>query len=139
MEIATISREAGCFVGETLVKTKEGYKEIRDIEIGEMVWSFDEENDKKSWKKVYEIFTFDDKKIIEILLSDDTSIRCTEDHLFFVDGDWVEAKELEYIDDLEIIKIKKLKQTCTVYDISVENNNTFFVTENNILVHTSSK
>ena len=129
---------AGCFVGETLVKTKDGYKEIRDLVVGEYVYSFNEEDGKKSWQKIIETFVYEDEKIIEIVLSDDSSIRCTENHLFFIDGDWAEAKDLEYIEDLDVVKIKRPKQSQTVYDICVEDNHTFFITENDIPVHNSN-
>jgi hypothetical protein len=138
-QIVILAGGAGCFVGETLVKTKDGYKEIRDIEIGEYVYSFDEETGKKSWQKVDATFIYEDKKVIEIIFSDDSSVLCTENHLFFVDGDWVEAQDLEYIDDLDVVKIKRPKQVQTVYDISVEDNHTFFITENDLPVHNSGK
>ncbi len=33
---------AGCFVGDTLVLTAKGHKPIKDIEIGELVYSLNE-------------------------------------------------------------------------------------------------
>ena len=38
-------RTAQCFAAGTLVKTKDGDKKIEDIEVGDEVWSYDEEKE----------------------------------------------------------------------------------------------
>ena len=57
--------------------------------------------------------------------------------------EWVTAKDLKLTDNLfdinkKNIKIKKIeyiKENNTVYNFEVANNHTYFVSENNILVH----
>ena len=45
-----------CFAAGTMVKTEQGYKAIEEIEIGDKVWSWDEENGEQALKTVVQLF-----------------------------------------------------------------------------------
>ena len=45
-----------CFVAGTLIKTEEGYKAIEEIEVGDKVWSWDEETGEQALKTVVQLF-----------------------------------------------------------------------------------
>ena len=74
-------------------------------------------------------------------------IRVTPYHRFYVlrnkNYEWVTAKDLKLTDKLfdinkkyiKINKIEYIKENNTVYNFEVANNHTYFVSENNILVH----
>ena len=65
----------GCFVPGTRVLTKEGYKKIEDISIGDLVITHT-----ASWKPVINTMTFDrDELIVSI-----NDIKCTKNHEFYV-------------------------------------------------------
>ena len=45
-----------CFAAGTMVKTEQGYKAIEEIEIGDKVWSWDEESGEQALKTVVQLF-----------------------------------------------------------------------------------
>lgn len=81
-----------CFVGETLINTKNGLKKIKDIKIGDLVYSFNGNN--IELKKVEKVIK---KPILENLCEVSIcgkKIICTENHLFFTKKGWTKAKNL---------------------------------------------
>lgn len=92
---------AGCFSGDTQVRTESGYKPIKDVSIGESVYTFSEETDEESLQKVRDVLEFTDhpEDMLELeFLNEDgkvETVRCTANHEFYVDGQWVAAKDLE--------------------------------------------
>lgn len=86
----------GCFDGETLVDTNNGFKKISDIEVGDQVLTFDEETGDEVYKPVLELFKYDvtDDDILEIEFENGETVICTENHEFYVNGEWVKAKDL---------------------------------------------
>lgn len=86
---------AACFDENTLVKTKNGYKKICDIKKNDIVLTFNEENKIEEWNRVEELYEFEiDKEILELEFDNGEIVICTEDHQFYVDGKWIEAKDL---------------------------------------------
>ena len=89
---------AGCFSGDTLVKTETGYKPIKDIQLNEMVYTRNEETGEEELKRVKDLieYSVDDQTddLLELTFENGERVICTENHLFFVDGEWVKAKDL---------------------------------------------
>lgn len=99
-----------CFTGDTLVLTKNGFREIKDVSVNEEVVSHD-----GLFHKVINVFNNGEKNIIKLKASNCHEIKTTSNHKFyvrektyihpFIDGKktmkrkfsepkWVEAKDL---------------------------------------------
>ena|GEM_PF-1912661 len=134
-----------CFTEDTLIYTKDGYKKIKDIEVGDEVYSRNPETGKKGLKRVVNVFIRDIKKLIHLKVGDQ-EIETTATHPFWVeDIGWVNAIELKPGDKLvmysgEILEVKEafveyLDKPIKVYNFEVEDWHTYFVPEYNVFVH----
>jgi len=93
-QIVLLAGGAGCFDGNTEVQTKNGLKKISEINKDDFVLSMNEDGIKE-YKQVQNTFIFQpEKEIIKLTLEDNTEIICTEDHEFFVEGKYIQAKDL---------------------------------------------
>lgn len=89
----TIAKEGGCFVGGTLVHTRDGLKLIEQIQVGDWVLSQSESSGEHAYKRVVDTFYSDDKQVMRIsygLLRDGKyhgdKLIVTPNHLFWVAG-----------------------------------------------------
>jgi RecA/RadA recombinase len=87
----------GCLVAGTKIVTKNGNVPIESVQVDDLVLTKEGE-----WRKVLETHTFSDKEILEIEFEDGTSVSCTPEHKFFMDGKWIEAKDLVVDDSVEV-------------------------------------
>ena len=137
--------KGNCFVKGTLVKTEYGHKEIEKIEIGERVLSLNTENNKLEYKVVLNTLRSKTIKTILFEFEDNIIVETTPDHKFFVlDKGFVKA---ENMCENDIVLNNKFKGTRlnkineiyyfekNVYNLYVEDNNNYFVTEKGLLVH----
>lgn len=125
---------AGCFDENTLVKTENGYQKISEISEGTLVWTLNESTQEKELKPVNEVIEFDEhpEDILELTFENGEKVICTENHLFYVDGNWIKAKEIKVISKRKVSKRK-------VYDLSIKDNHNYMVSESDIIVHNSGK
>ena len=86
----------GCFVEDTLVKTETGYKPISLVKEGELVYTINETTGETELKPVVKTHRYDEhtEDLLELEFDTGDIVRCTETHLFYVDGEWVKAKDL---------------------------------------------
>ena len=135
----------GCFMAGTLVTTKEGLKPIEEVTIGEYVLSRNEESGETSYKKVTDTLIRSTYNICTIEL-ENGKIKSTTGHLFMVkDKWWKAAAELKAGDILETadgkckvvksITVEEKGYPVTTYNLSVEDNHTFFVGKLGVLTH----
>ena len=135
----------GCFMAGTLVTTKEGLKPIEEVKIGEYVMSRNEESGETSYKKVTDTLIRSTYNICTIEL-ENGKIKSTTGHLFMVkDKWWKAAAELKAGDILETadgkckvvksITVEEKGYPVTTYNLSVEDNHTFFVGTLGVLTH----
>ena len=155
----------GCLVGDTRVETEFGYKEIKDIEIGDNVWTFNVDTQKrelacvtmhmnKGVKDVFEVRTFHN----QIEGTSDHKLLCYENNslvykeiqdinvgdLLVVDNS-IDKQEKKYdlVDRLENgfktekVRCKEYTGKKTTYDITVSNKNSNFFA-NGIVTHNCS-
>jgi len=84
-----------CFNGNQLVVTKRGSIPIKDVVIGDIVLSYNEETKQKEWNLVKNLFQFkNNKKTIKVKLKNGSEIIATEDHKFYFEGGWISLKQL---------------------------------------------
>ena len=135
----------GCFMAGTLVTTKEGLEPIEEVKIGEYVLSRSEESGETSYKKVTDTLIRSTYNICTIEL-ENGKIKSTTSHLFMVkDKWWKAAAELKAGDILETadgkckvvksITVEEKGYPVTTYNLSVEDNHTFFVGKLGVLTH----
>ena len=110
--VPTKELAGGCLVSGTAVLLADGTpKNIEHITAGETV------------KTLYgpcvvsETFRFDDKPIYEIELETGDIIRCSGEHRFLVDGEWVEAQNLTIDDGVEVVQ--NINSDGELYDLSL--------------------
>jgi len=94
--VVILAGGAGCFDGDTLVKTDNGYIKISAISPGDKVWTFDEVTGEQTLQVVDERFEYNNHSdnIVELTTDTGEKIICTETHEFFIDGEWIMAKDL---------------------------------------------
>ena len=120
----------GCFTAGTLVQLPNGIKYIEDIEIGDIVKSFDVGTSSTVNSKVTETFVHSDRYYMII----NGIIKTTSVHPFYSDGNWIEAGDLSigdkilHVDGLEhtIETIKLSDETVTVYNFEVDGTHNYF-------------
>lgn len=95
-QVIFLAGGAGCFAGNTLVNTENGHKKIHEIRPGEKVWTFNEETGERELCEVEELRKFENfpEELLELTFENGETVVCTEDHEFWVDGRWVQAKDL---------------------------------------------
>ena len=139
----------GCFIAGTLVTTRLGLKPIEKIVIGDYVLSRNEETGETSYKKVIDTLVRSTQEICTIEL-ENGNIKSTTGHLFMVkDKWWKAAVELVAGDVLvtsdgedqivKFIKVEEKGYPVTTYNLTVEDNHTFFVGSEKVLTHNTTK
>ena len=155
----------GCLVGDTRVETEFGYKEIKDIEIGDKVWTFNVDTQKreladvtmhmnKGVKDVFEMRTFHN----QIEGTSDHKLLCYEnnslvykeiqdinigDLLVIDNSNNKQEKKYDLVNRLENgfktekVRYKEYVGKKTTYDITVSNKNSNFFA-NGIVTHNCS-
>ena len=140
---------AQCFTGETEVMTDEGLVAIGDIEVGDYVLAEDTVTGEQSYKEVLNVFVSQTNKLVHVTTMDDnsdTTINTTDNHPFYVEGKgWVPAIELETGDKLRTadgeietvskVEVEYLDEAVLIYNLEVEGDHTYFVSDESVLVH----
>lgn len=95
-QILILAGGGGCFAGDTLVKTSSGYKNISDVTTDDKVYSFNEETKEFEFKPVENVHCFENhpERMLKLTFENGETVICTESHEFYVDGEWVKAKDL---------------------------------------------
>ncbi|WP_167883872.1 Hint domain-containing protein [Leptospira stimsonii] len=138
-----------CFVAGTPVHTKDGLKKIEEIQVGDVVLSWDEELRAMTTNKVTTLWLRETELLYEIEIGSD-KLRTTWNHPFWLvtKNAWVETKDLKVgdiilrkdgkSDAIRFISSDDVELT-QVYNFEVENTHTYFVGEEGFLVHNQSK
>ena len=140
-----------CLTGDTPVLTSKGYKQIRDVEPGDCVYSLD-----GKYHRVLASGLTGTEPTYRLKVKGRKEVRCTADHAFlgqYRDGfrDWVSAKGLAMTPTIRVVvcdgdsegeaslslsEVESVTPTCyseRVYDITVEGSQSFVV--NGIVTH----
>ena len=96
--VPTKEMGGGCLVSGTKIQTLNGLKSIEDVVIGDQVLTLD------GPREVSNTFIFNDKNVYEVGFEDGTSIKCSEDHRFLSDGNWISVKEMLNLGELPYVE-----------------------------------
>ena len=133
-----------CFVAGTKVAVENGYKNIEDIRIGDYVYSYNLDTNKKELNKVLRTFIHQKDEIYTLKVNNQL-IHTTEEHPFYViNKGWITVKDLDFNSQLLSLKRNQARiqsinkhnyKNVYVYNIEVENNHNYLITTDEILVH----
>ncbi|TGL14504.1 polymorphic toxin-type HINT domain-containing protein, partial [Leptospira meyeri] len=135
-----------CFVAGTKIHTKDGLKNIEDIRVGDVVLSWNEKTGEREYKVVTELFLHEVELLFEVKTTKGTTLETTWNHPFWVVNKkaWVEVKDLRVGDvlalaDGALVEISHIRsydvEPTKVYNFEVEDNHSYFVGEDGVLVH----
>lgn len=95
-----------CFPEDTKIETNDGNKDIKNISIGDIVYSYNENKNKIELKPVEEIYKREySGELIRIELDNGNIIKCTPNHkIYTTNRGYIEAKDLLESDDILIYK-----------------------------------
>jgi len=133
----------GCFITGTKVLTTEGIKNIENLNIDDIVLSYNTNNNTTTNAKIIQCFRKQVTSYYKVTFEKQI-LYVTEEHPFYVsEKGWVRVKDLiadEYILSIDnkkhkIENISLIKGSIAVYNIRVDNFNNYFVTPIGLLVH----
>ena len=138
------------FTGDTLVATEFGLRAIKDIKIGDKVWAYNEQTGEKTLQPVIHLINGEgEKEIVDIELLSGELVQATGNHPFYANINeewlWVDANELtpSHIlyslngENVAITSLDKYWQQQSVFNLTVANDHTYFVGEDEVLAHNS--
>ena len=136
-----------CFPAGTKVHTQWGLADIEKLEVGVPVLTYNEETGEKEYKKVKKVMRRMTRRMCALELSNGTTIEVTPEHRFFSNGEWTPIEELNVNDTLQlkdnsivVIENKIIFPTFVeVYNLEIEDNENYYVTEEGVLVHNGYK
>ena len=149
LTLSILALSDNCFTGDTLVATENGQKRIDEIEVGDKVWAYDIFTGETALKEVTKVYVHEVDEILH-LHTTCGDIDTTTNHPFYVlDKGWVAAGDLSIGDEVYLIDgstsvitgsvVEKLDETILVYNLEVEDFNTYFVGDVPVLVHNYKK
>lgn len=135
-----------CFPAGTKIAVENDYKNIEDIREGDLVWAYNEESGESELKPVINFMVNEVDATILLNFKNET-IETTAEHPFFTKDGWKEAADLVVGDEVRardgsweaFISANFLYEKKTVYNFEVDHFHTYFVAENNLLVHNTGK
>ena len=136
-----------CFPAGTKVHTQWGLADIEKLEVGVPVLTYNEETGEQEYKKVKKVMRRMTRRMCAMELSNGTTLEVTPEHRFFSNGEWTPIEELNVNDILQlkdnsivVIDNKIIFPTFVeVYNLEIEDNENYYVTEEGVLVHNGYK
>lgn len=137
-----------CFTEDTLVATQAGLIPISDVEVGDYVYSYNEENAVFEYEEVTQVMNSDTNETVSVFI-DGTSVDSTLNHPYLTNEGWVEAQYLKAGDlvyttsgdylPVDSVEYRFYENEIPVYNLCINNNHTYVVGENSAVVHNRCK
>ena len=137
-----------CFVAGTKVKIENGFKNIEEIKAGDKVYSYNLDNNNIELKKVTNIIKSNtiDTYVVTI---DKNKVEMTPKHqVYIIDKGWTRAYDLKVGDkmlgingekiSINNIEYKRYSTPIDTYNLTVEGNSNYFITDIQVLVHNAT-
>jgi len=133
-----------CFTGETQIYTPNGLIRIDSIREGDSIYSYVESSNSIRICTTSNITKKYTNHLV-VLTINGNNINTTPEHPFYTDRGWIKAKDLAYTDSIytytnkTTINSKRIVDTTdvAVYNYTVNNSHTYYVSDLIILVHNS--
>ena len=142
--INTISNSA-CFISGTKIMTLNGFKQIEDVCIGDMVYSQNADTGENGLKKVVRTFVNQTNNLVYLQIAGDEIVTTSEHPFYVMEKGWVNAYQLKIGDKLiqqsgkiiilEDVHYQTLEDPIIVYNFEVEDWHTYYVSNCSVLVH----
>jgi RHS repeat-associated protein len=143
--------DCGCFVAGTLVETAAGLIPIEEIEVGDEVWSRDEQTGELALKPVTALLRPPHRPVWKVTyeIDEGTSVtyaefETTDDHPWGrIDGTWLRTDELKPGTQIlrahgvpaRVVSVGQTERTEPTYNLEVADFHTYFVGEAWVWVH----
>ncbi len=137
------------FTENTLVHTNQGLTPIQEIEIGDTVWTYNENTNQGQWNEVvYLIQGEQEYDLILLTLESGEIIEATDEHPFYLQNhSWNTANRLKIGDILHLQNdmtavIKEIDTAMRfekVYNLAIANTHNYFITKEGVLVHNAKR
>ena len=132
----------GCFIAGTLIFTDVGAKPIEEIDIGDIVWAYNDTTGQYGQKKVINLFQFERDSVYHITIGKEV-IKATADHPFYIGGKWLRVAELAVGDSVRVFdgsnlvieQITVAPGRTMVYNFEVADYHIYYVSNTKVLVH----
>ena len=134
-----------CFVAGTKVLTENGYKNIEDIKVGDMVYSYNLDNNEKELKKVTRTIKSSTEETYIVTINGKKVEMSPRHQVYVIDKGWVRAYNLKVGDkmlssdkkviDITNIERKNYEGGISTYNLTVDGNSNYYVSEIQVLVH----
>ena len=133
-----------CFVSGTLIDTAEGFRVIESLKTGDLVWAKDEFTNEVALKPITQTIERLAPSTLALTFSNGETIETTIEHPFYVQDRGFTPAGLVAIGNsivtragpsLEVTRVEKHSSAQKVYNLSVEEFNTYFVGKSALWVH----
>jgi hypothetical protein len=122
-----------CFLSGSQILMADGTtKNIEDLQIGDLIKSFDEKNQIITVDEVEEVFhDSPDQMITDHYLVLNNELKVTPDHLLYVNGQWIPAGDLNtgdlFADKAYVTSIEKIFERVPTYNMETKVYHTYLV------------
>jgi hypothetical protein len=132
----------GCFPAGTLVAVEKGYMPIELIEVGTVVWSWDEITQNLALKSVSHVSQTLTDRLVEFRVGSEW-VRATPEHPFLTENEWKEAGELVLEEGIirsdgvtmPVRDLNLIFGEAPVYNLEVTDTHTYLVSQWMLIVH----
>lgn len=133
---------ATCFLAGTKISMDNGKeKNIEDVEVGDLVMSFNIKENRKTIEKVNMVKHYKEGETADFHVIINKKLKADPDQFVMINKKWVEAQNLKLGDNLfningvdeEILSIEKVIEKVTTYDLNIANTSNYYA--EGVLVH----
>ena len=140
-----VELKAVCFATGTLVLTGSGYISIEQIKAGQSVRARNAETGEISSREVLELVVKHTHVLVHLQLENGVELLTTEEHPFRRNDTWTPSAALTAGDIVEtasgtthVVSTSLVPGDFAVYNLNVDEDHTYFVTESKVFVHNNN-